>query len=147
MAYKKIEDRIQDFIYEVRIWQGTEAGTPETSIAIPFPVTKRRLYADAYAIDASVAIWGYCIRERCADLDGAALTTNRMQKLFDRDSLDAIDSAIDGLESPLFGMLVRRPTRIMAGQRIQEFCTQELPNLKTRSAVTAADRTIRRLSA
>jgi hypothetical protein len=35
----------------------------------------------------------------------------------------------------------------MAGRRIQEFCTQELPNLKTRNAVIAADRTIQRLSA
>jgi hypothetical protein len=147
MAYKKIEDRIQDFIYEVRIWQGTEAGTPETSIAIPFPVTKKRLYADGYAIDASVAIWGYCIRERCSDREGVSLTVDRMQKLFDRDSLSAIDSAISDLSGPLFGMLVRRPTRIMAGRRIQEFCTQELPNLKPRNAVVAADRTIQRLSA
>lgn len=145
--YKRIEDRIQDFVFEVRVWEGTQSGSRDSAIAIPFPVTKKRLYADAYAIDASVAIWGYIIRDHCPDREGVSLTVDRMQKLFDRDSLAAIDDAISALSGPLFGMLVRCPTKIMAGKYIQEFCTQELPNLKTRNAVIAADRALQRLTA
>jgi hypothetical protein len=142
----KIGNKVQEFIYELRLWdKTTKEGKLETSLSFAFPVENNLSKADRYAFDFAVVAWAY-VTVDVSDFP-AIDTAERIQAILDDDGIAALDEIRAQLSGPCYGQLIRHPTKISFGAKKAEYCTVQDGRFKVVDAVTAADTTIGRLSA